>query len=65
MATSNTFDSMKPNFKESYSKKKRFSKVKKSLAKKATAQKEASENPEKFLEKMTEPSIKNVKGIAF
>lgn len=56
---------MKANYKESYSKKKRFSKLKKSLAKKATSEKEASENPEKFLEKMKEPSIKGLKGIAF
>jgi len=65
MASSNTYDSMKANYKESYSKKKRFSKLKKSLAKKATSEKEASENPEKFLEKMKEPSIKGLKGIAF
>lgn len=42
----------------------KFKKIKKSI-KKATAEKEASENPKAFLEKMKEPNIKKVKGIAF
>jgi len=56
---------MKPNFKESYSKKKRFSKIKKCCSKKATAQLEASEDPMGYLEKMSNGNIKNLKGIAF
>ena len=61
----NSFKSIKPNFKESYSKKKRFSKIKKCCSKKATAQLEASEDPMGYLEKMSNGNIKGVKGIAF
>jgi hypothetical protein len=45
----------------------KFSKIKKMLSgsKKATAEKEASENPKKFLKKMKNANIKNLKGIAF
>lgn len=63
--SSNTFKSMKPDFKESYSKKKRFSKLKKCCSKKATAELEASKDPEKFLKKMTNADIRKVKGVAF
>lgn len=63
--SSNTFKSMKPDFKESYSKKKRFSKLKKCCSKKATAQLEASKDPMGYLEKMSNGDIKGVKGIAF
>ena len=42
----------------------KFKKIKSSI-KKATAEKEASEQPKKFMAKMTEPNIKKVKGIAF
>lgn len=45
----------------------KFSKIKKMLSgsKKATAQKEASENPKKFLKKMKNANIKHLRGIAF
>jgi hypothetical protein len=56
---------MKPDLKESYSKKKRFSKLKKCCSKKATAQLEASKDPMGYLEKMSNGDIKGVKGIAF
>ena len=63
--SSNTFKSIKPNYKESYSKKNKFKKLKDSLAKKATAELEASKDPEKFLKKMTNADIRKVKGVAF
>lgn len=46
---------------------KKFSKIKQMLngSKKATAQKEASENPKKFIKKMKNANIKHLKGIAF
>lgn len=64
MDSSNSFKSMKPNYKESY-KKGKFKKLKKCCSKKATAELEASEDPMGYLEKMKEPSIKKLKGIAF
>lgn len=48
----------------------KFTKLRKILGPKfgskevATAEKEASENPKKFLKKMKEPNIKKLKGIA-
>lgn len=65
MDSSNTFKSLSPEFKESYSKKKRFSKIKKCCSKKATAQLEASKDPMGYLEKMSNGNIKSLKGVAF
>jgi hypothetical protein len=67
--TSNTFNSLQPDLKESYSDKKdKFYRIKKmwgKKGKKATAEKDASKNPKKFMEDNKEPSIKGLKGIAF
>ena len=65
MDSSNSFKSLSPNFKESYSKKKRFKKLKGAMSKKATAQLEASEDPMGYLEKMSNGNIKGLKGVAF
>jgi hypothetical protein len=49
-------------------KKDNFKKIKGMLKKggpKATAEKDASNNPEAFMKKMKNPNIKNLKGIAF
>jgi hypothetical protein len=43
----------------------KFKRLKKVIKKKATAEKQASEHPKEFLEKMHEPSIKKLKGVAF
>lgn len=70
MATANTFTSLKPDLKESYSdskKKKRFSKTKKMLEPKgkATAEKEASADPMKFMKDNKNMSLKGKRGVAF
>jgi hypothetical protein len=65
MDSSNNFKDMSPNFKETYFKKKRFKKLKGAMSKKATAQLEASEDPMGYLDKMSNPNIKGLKGIAF
>jgi len=67
--TSNTFNSMKPNMKESYSDKKKdkFHRIKKmwgKKGKKATAELDASKNPMKFAKDNIEPSLRGKKGIA-
>lgn len=43
----------------------KFKRLKKVIKKKATAEKQASAHPKEFLEKMYEPSIKKLKGVAF
>lgn len=67
--TSNTFNSIKSDMKESYSDKKdKFHRIKKIWGKKgpkATAERDASKNPKKFLEENKEPNIKKLRGIAF
>lgn len=68
MGTSNTFQSMAPDFKEAYSdkpKKKRFGRLRKHWQKKATAELDASKDPQKFMDSMKNPSIKGTKGVAF
>lgn len=48
--------------------KEKFKKIKylmKKNSKKATAELDASKNPEKFMKKMKNPSIRSLKGIAF
>lgn len=67
MSAANTFNSMKPNFKEQYSdKKERFGKLKKALKSKgkATAELDASKNPMKSLKDKSYLNIKNKKGVA-
>jgi hypothetical protein len=71
--TSNTFNSLKPDLKESYSdekdkkKKKRFSRIKNLTQSKgkATAMSEASKDPMKFIQDTKNMSIKGLKGVAF
>jgi hypothetical protein len=61
-STTNTFLSVQPDLKESYSdgkKKKRFSKVRKAMA-----ELDASKNPMKFMKDNIEPSLKGKRGIA-
>jgi hypothetical protein len=72
MATSNTFGSMLPNYKEAYmseeeKKEKRFRRTKRLLHPegKATAELDASKNPMKYMETHKNMSIKNKKGVAF
>jgi len=68
MSTANTFGSMKPNMKETYSddKKKKFKRMKKMFeGGKATAEKDASKNPMGYLESHQNMSIKGKKGVAF
>lgn len=70
MAISNTFNSMKPNFKESYSdskkKKERFKRTKSLFQSngKATAEADASKNPMKALKDKSYLNLKGKKGIA-
>lgn len=69
MANSNTFQSMNPNYKESYAgskKKDRFKRVKSILQPKgkATAEVEASKDPEKWMKTHKNMKIPK-KGIAF
>lgn len=67
--TSNTFKSLKPDLKDTYSdekKKSRFKRIKKLMQSKgkATAELDASKNPMKFMKDNIEPSLKGKKGIA-
>lgn len=65
--TSNTFGSLKPNYKESYSKKKnKFKRVKNMLQPKgkATAQADASKDPMKALKDKSYLNLKGKKGVA-
>lgn len=69
MATANTFGSMQPNIKESYSdgkKKKRFGRVNKMLEPngKANSEAKASENPMKALKDKSFLNLKGKKGVA-
>jgi len=70
MSSANTFKSMKPDFKESYSdetkKKNRFKRTKAIMApkEKATAELEASKNPMKALKDKSYLSLKGKKGVA-
>lgn len=68
MGTTNTFNSMKPDFKESYSdeKKKRFKRLKSALQSrgKATAELEASRDPMKALKDKSYLNLKGKKGVA-
>lgn len=57
METSNNFKNLKALFKETYSRNKKKNK--------ATAELDASKNPEGFLKKNKNPSIKGKKGVAF
>lgn len=59
MGSANTYNSMKPNYKEKYG---RLKKVMK--GRKATAELQASKNPMKFAKNNIEPSLKGKKGIA-
>ena len=61
MPTSNTFTSLKPNTKETYTdkKKKRFSRTRKAMS-----ELKASKNPKKFMEENIEQSLVGKKGIA-
>ena len=71
MSSSNTFNSLKPNYKESYSdskkKKERFKRVKSLIQPKgkATAELDASKDPMKWMETHKNMSIKKLKGVAF
>jgi len=71
MSASNTFNSLKPDLKEAYSdnkkKKERFKRTKSLLQPpgKATAERDASKNPMKYLEEHKNMNIKGLKGIAF
>lgn len=71
MNSSNTFNSMKPDFKETYSdskkkKKDRFKRTKTLMHPKgkATAELKASENPMRALRDKSYLNIKNAKGVA-
>lgn len=69
MDTTNTFNSMKSDMKDTYSdikKKKRFNKLKEALKNKgkATAELDASKNPMKALKDKSYLSLKGKKGIA-
>jgi len=67
MSAANTFNSMKPNFKEQYSdKKERFGKLRKALRSKgkATAELEASKDPMKALKDKSYLNIKGKRGVA-
>jgi hypothetical protein len=62
MSTSNTFGSLKPNLKETYSddkKKKRFSKTRKAMA-----ELNASKDPMKALKDKSYLNLKGKKGVA-
>lgn len=63
MDSTNTFKSLQPNYKDTYSGKKRFGRLKKTIGK-AHAERDASRNPEKFLKENKNPSIKGLKGVA-
>lgn len=69
MATTNTFESMKPDMKDQYAdkKKERFSKTKKLMQPKgkATAEADASRDPMGFMERNKNMSLKGKKGVAF
>lgn len=67
MSTTNTFSSMKPNYKEAYPKKKRFEKVSSMMQPKgkATAELDASKNPMKWMKSHKTMSIKKLRGVAF
>ena len=70
MSIVNTFNSLKPDLKESYSnetkKKNRFKRTKAMMVPKgkATAEAKASKNPMKALKDKSYLNIKNVKGVA-
>lgn len=70
MATTNTFASIKPNMKESYSdedkKKKRFNRVKELMqpSGKANSEANASKNPMKALKDKSYLNLKGKKGVA-
>lgn len=68
MGTTNTFNSMKPNFKETYpdTKKERFGKLKKALRSKgkATAELKASEDPMAALKDKSYLNLKGKRGVA-
>lgn len=68
MSAANTFKSLKPNYKESYSdsKKKGFSKLRKALRSngKANAELEASKDPMKALKDKSYLNLKGKKGVA-
>jgi len=61
MATTNTFQSLQPDLKETYpdKKKKRFSRTKKAMS-----ELKASKNPKKFMDENIEQSLVGKKGIA-
>lgn len=72
MSTANTFNSLKPDLKESYSdekpkKKDRFKRTKAMMVPKgkATAMSQASKDPMKFIQDTKNMSIKGLKGVAF
>jgi LPS O-antigen subunit length determinant protein (WzzB/FepE family) len=70
MPTTNTFNSMLPNFKEQYSdendKKKRFKRLRAALKSngKANAELKASKDPQKFLADKSYLNLKGKKGVA-
>lgn len=68
MGTANTFSSLQPDLKDTYSdgKKKRFKRLKNAMKSngKATAEGIASENPMKALRDKSYLNIKNKKGVA-
>lgn len=70
MSASNTFNSMKPDFKETYSdskkKKERFKRTKSLIQPngKATAELDASKDPMKALKDKSYLNIKKLKGVA-
>jgi hypothetical protein len=64
MAVSNTFQSMQPDFKETYSKEKRFKRTKKRVSKKATAELDASKDPMSALRDKSYLDIRGKKGVA-
>lgn len=69
MSTANTFNSLKPDLKDTYSdskKKKRFGRTKSLMQSKgkATAEAKASKDPMKALKDKSYLNIKNAKGVA-
>lgn len=56
MDSSNSFKSLQPVYKEKYGRLKKLMK--------ARAEKQASEHPKEFMDKMKNPSIKKLKGVA-
>lgn len=68
MSSYNTFDSMKPNFKESYpdDKKKRFGRTKNALKKGIMkSMSEASKDPMNYAKKTENINLSGLKGFAF